>query len=52
MGALIRVLLEGGPMHGVRRVRDFTVAFALPGGVYETVGKTEAGLPLLRWRSL
>lgn len=49
-----RVLLDGGPMHGLRVIADGLRGFALTlestAGHYKEVGRTENGLRLFRWR--
>ena len=49
-----RVLLEGGPMHGMRSIPRTTRAIPLTlegrTGFYAEVGRTEAGFRLLRWK--
>jgi len=51
-GLVEQAMLEGGPMHGMRRVLEQLATITLPqfGGRYHRVGRNEAGIAMFKWR--
>lgn len=49
-----RVLLEGGPMHGVKNLpvdlHGFSLTLADQTGHYHEVGRNEAGFRIFEWK--
>ena len=47
-----KAMLDGGPMHGIRRVLAALDAIILPqfGGSYHRVGNNEADIAMFKWK--
>ena len=46
-----KAMLDGGPMHGIRRVLAKLSGINLPqfGGSYRRIGRNEAGIAMFKW---
>lgn len=44
-----KAMLDGGPIHGMRKVLRRTAAFTLSTGTYRRTGRNEAGVAMFEW---